>query len=451
MDGRFSRRWLIKGGLVVAASPLLAPTASAAPALPWPAAEDIVARTKRPVFPDRTFSVLGFGAKGDGKTDNTAAIRKAIETANARGGGRVVVPKGTFVTGAVYLKSNVDLHLAAGAVLAFGSDASKFPNVLTRYEGIECVNRSPMIYAYRESNIAVTGKGTLDAAGTASWNKGKDREYLESLVAKGIPPERRIVPGSGHAMRSTFVEPYSCDTVLIEGITLKNPMFWQLHPTLCRNVTIDGVRTDASTAHSNTDACDPESCDHVVIVNSHLGAHDDNIALKSGRDADGRRVGVPCQNIVVANCVMDGNWGAITCGSEQTGGIRNVYAHNLTVTGETKYGLYVKSNTLRGGFTENVNLDSVSGTFVRSVVYVLPDYNGQTGAYVPRFGPFTLSRSSSTKCGQAAFNVRGLPNSHVRGLRVSDGRFDGVANTENTLKHVDDLRFENTTINGEPV
>ncbi|MFE5501510.1 glycoside hydrolase family 28 protein [Amycolatopsis japonica] len=451
MDGRFSRRWLIKGGLAVAASPLLAPTASAAPALPWPAAEDIVARTKRPVVPDRTFSVLDFGAKGDGKTDNTAAIRKAIETANARGGGRVVVPKGTFVTGAVYLKSNVDLHLAAGAVLAFGSDASKFPNVLTRYEGIECVNRSPMIYAYKESNIAVTGKGTLDAAGTASWNKGKDREYLESLVAKGIPPERRIVPGSGHAMRSTFVEPYSCDTVLIEGITLKNPMFWQLHPTLCRNVTIDGVRTDASTAHSNTDACDPESCDHVVIVNSRLGAHDDNIALKSGRDADGRRVGVPCQNIVVANCVMDGNWGAITCGSEQTGGIRNVYAHRLTVTGETKYGLYVKSNTLRGGFTENVNLDSVSGTFVRSVVYVLPDYNGQTGEQVPRFGPFTLSRSTGTKCGQAAFNVRGLPNSHVRGLRVSDCRFDGVANTENTLKHVDDLRFENTTINGEPV
>lgn len=188
-----------------------------------------------------------------------------------------------------------------------------------------------------------------------------------------------------------------------------------------------------------------------MIVNSHLGAHDDNIALKSGRDADGRRVGVPCQNIVVADCVMDGNWGAITCGSEQTGGIRNVYAYRLAVTGETKYALYVKSNTLRGGFTENVNLDSVSGTFVRSVVYVLPDYNGQTGAYVPRFGPFTVSNSSSSKCGQAAFNVRGLPDSHVRGLRVSDCRFDGVANTENTLKHVDDLRFENTTINGKPV
>ncbi|ANN15278.1 endopolygalacturonase [Amycolatopsis orientalis] len=457
MDGRFTRRQLIKGGVVVAASTMLAPTASAAPygvpvpVLPWPAANDIVARTKLPVFPDRTYSVLDFGARGDGKTDNTAAIRKAIETANARGGGHVVVPKGTFVTGAVYLKSNVDLHLAAGAVLKFGSDASKFPNVLTRYEGIECVNRSPMVYAYKESNIALTGPGTLDANDTSSWNRGKDREYLESLVAKGTPPEKRVVPGSGHAMRSAFVEPYACDTVLIQGVTLKNPMFWQLHPTLCRNVTIDGVKTDPNPAHSNTDACDPESCDHVVIVNSVLGAHDDNIALKSGRDADGRRIAVPCQNIVVADCVMNGNWGAITCGSEQTGGIRDVYAYRLKVTGETKYALYVKSNTLRGGFTENINLDRVSGTFVRSIGYVLPDYNGQTGPYVPRFGPFTISNSSSTKCGQAAFNVRGLPNSHVHGLRVSDCRFDGVANTKNTLEHIDDLRFENTTINGRPV
>jgi polygalacturonase len=214
MDGRITRRRLIVGGLAVAASPLLASTASAAPypvsvpVLPWPAANDIVARTKRPVFPDRTYSVLDFGAKGDGKTDNTAAIEKAIHTANARGGGHVVVPKGTFVT---------------GTVLKFGSDASKFPNVLTRYEGIECVNRSPMIYAYKESNGAVTGPGTLDAIDTASWNKGKDREYLETLVAKGIPPEKRIVPGSGHAMRSAFVEPYACDTVLIQGVTLKNP------------------------------------------------------------------------------------------------------------------------------------------------------------------------------------------------------------------------------------
>ena len=237
MDGRFTRRQLIKGGLAVAAVPLLPGIASAAPRsyrvdvppLPWPAANDIVANTTIPTFPDRSFPITGYGAKNDGKTDNTAAIKKAIDACAAAGGGHVVVPAGSFLTGAVYLKSNVDLHLEKGAVLKFSGDASKFPNVLTRYEGIECINHSPMIYAYREKNIALTGSGTLDAAATSSWNKGSDRAYLDTLVAKGTPPEKRVVPGSGHTMRSTFVEPYACENVLIQGVTLKNSMFWQLH------------------------------------------------------------------------------------------------------------------------------------------------------------------------------------------------------------------------------
>lgn len=233
MAGALSRRQMMKLGAAVTGALGLAPLfdtpACAArhdvPALPWPAANDIVANTKLPTFPDRTFKVADYGAVADGKTDNTAAFAKAITAANAAGGGHVVVAKGTYVTGAIYLKSNVDLNLAAGATLAFSGDASKYPTVLTRYEGIECMNRSPMIYAHGEHNIAVTGSGVLDAGGTSSWNKGSDRAYLDGLVAKGVPPEQRIVPGSGHDMRSTFIEPYSCDTVLIQGITLKNPMF----------------------------------------------------------------------------------------------------------------------------------------------------------------------------------------------------------------------------------
>ncbi|SFW65349.1 glycoside hydrolase family 28 protein [Amycolatopsis australiensis] len=456
-DGRFTRRQLIKGTLAVSLVPALpAPPARRyrvdVPVLPWPAANDIVANTTIPTFPDRSFPITGYGAKSDGKTDNTAAIGKAIDACAAAGGGHVIVPSGgSFLTGAIHLKSNVDLHLEPGAVLTFSGDASKYPNVLTRYEGIECVNRSPMIYAYGQKNIGLTGKGTLDAAATSSWNKGSDRAYLETLVAKGTPPDKRVVPGSGHTMRSAFVEPYACENVLIQGVTLKNPMFWQLHPTLCRNVTVDGVTTDPSTAHSNTDGCDPESCDHVVIANCVLGAHDDNIAIKSGRDADGRRVNVPCQNLVVVNCVMNGNWGAITCGSEQTGGIRNVYAYRLTVKGDTKFALYVKSNTLRGGFSENINLDSVSGTFARAFVYVTSTYNSQTGGYAPSFGPFTISNCASTKVAGKTFDVSGLPNAHVHGLAVTNCAFAGVSDTSNTLKYVDNARFTNVTVNGRPI
>src|SRR5437763_12531685 len=163
MDGRFTRRQLIKGTLAVSLVPAI-PLAHRyrvdVPTLPWPAANDIVANTTIPTFPDRNFPITGYGAKNDGKTDNTAAIKKAIDACNAAGGGHVIVPSGgSFLNGAIYLKSNVDLHLESGAVLKFSGDASKFPNVLTRYEGIECGNHSPMIYAYKEENIGLTGSG----------------------------------------------------------------------------------------------------------------------------------------------------------------------------------------------------------------------------------------------------------------------------------------------------
>jgi polygalacturonase len=460
------RRQLLRSGVVVAAAAVVSPSlirgafgavgtplTLAIPTLPWQEANDIVAATTLPTFPNVNFVATDaqYGAKGDNKTDNTAAFAKAIDAANAAGGGHVVVPAGNYVTGAIHLKSNVDFHLESGAVLKFSGDATKFPTVLTRYEGIECMNRSPMVYAYGQTNIALTGSGTLDANATSSWNKGSDRAYLESRIAAGVTdPTKRVFPGSGHTARSTFIEPYNCDTVLIQGVTLKNPKFWQLHPTLCKNVTVDGVHTDPSTASSNTDGCDPESCDHVVITNCNLGAHDDNIAIKSGRDADGRRVNVPCQNLVVVNCTMNGNWGAITCGSEQTGGIRNVFAYKLNVTGATKFALYVKSNTKRGGFSQNINLDSVSGTFARSFVFVTSTYNSQTGNFPPAFGPITISNSSCTKADRV-FDVSGLSNSHINGLVASDSKFAGVANTSNILNNVDGRKFTNVTINGKPI
>jgi polygalacturonase len=466
MADRISRRQVLIGGLSVAgaavAMPVLAQTAFAgstaaaravvsADDLPWPEAKAIVAATKLPDIPDVSFDVTKYGAKNDGKTDNTAAFAAAISAANAAGGGVVNVPSGTYVTGAIYLKSKVNLKLN-GATLKFSGDASKYPTVLTRYEGIECMNRSPMIYAHKEHDIALTGTGTLDAGGTSSWNKGSDRAYLDGLVAKGVTdPAKRVVPGSGHNMRSTFIEPYDCDNVLIQGVTLKNPMFWQLHPTLCRNVTVDGVTTDPSTAHSNTDGCDPESCDHVVIKNCSLGAHDDNIAIKSGRDADGRRVNVPCQNLVIFGCTMNGNWGAITCGSEQTGGIQNVYAYKCTLVGVTKFALYVKSNTQRGGFSKNINLDSFSGVVDRSFMYLIMNYNGQTGNFPPVFGPFTITNSTLSKAGQNAFNVTGLSSDHVKGLTVKDCTFTGIKNAGNTIKNVDGVSFSNVKINGKVV
>ncbi len=438
----------VDAGTVDAAA---APAAVSADNLPWQAAKDIVAATALPQIPNATFDATAYGVKGDGTTDNTAAFKAAVNAVNAAGGGHLVVPAGTYVTGAIYLKSFVDLHLNSGATLKFSGDASKYPTVLTRYEGIECMNRSPMIYAHGETDIALTGSGTLDAGATSSWNKGSDRAYLESLIASGkTDPAQRVVPGSGHSMRSTFVEPYSCDRVLIQGVTLKNPMFWQLHPTLCRWVTVDSVHTDPSTAHSNTDGCDPECCDHVVISNCVLGAHDDNIAIKSGRDADGRRINKPTTNVVVFGCTMNGNWGAITCGSEITGGVSNVYAYKCVVTGATKFALYLKTNTLRGGGATNVNLDSFTGAPTRNFAYVTSTYNGQTGSQKMNFGGITITNCSTTQVPKV-FDVSGTSAYHVHGFTVSNCAFNGVGSTGNTWNNVDNRVFTNVKENGTTV
>ncbi len=470
MADRLSRRQAIGLGAAVTGAAVVVPViarealaGTSAPAavtpqkvavtdLPWQAAQDIVNAVEAAIKPQtKQFDVTSFGAKADGKTDNTAAFAAAIKAANAAGGGQVVVPSGTYVSGAIRLLSNVDFHLDSGATIKFSGDVSKYPTVLTRYEGIECMNHSPMIYANGQTNISVTGSGTLDAGGTSSWNKGSDRAYLESLISKGVTdPTKRVVPGSGHSMRSTFIEPYNCDTVLISGVTLRNPMFWQLHPTLCRNVTVDGVTTDASTAHSNTDGCDPECSDHVVIRNCNLGAHDDNIAIKSGRDADGRRINVPTTNVVIYNCVMNGNWGAVGIGSEITAGVQNVYAYKCDVIGATKFALYIKSNTQRGGGAQNINLDSITGAPTRSYVFLTSTYNGQTGTHPPAWGPISLSNCSSTKVPQV-LDVSGLPSDHVKGFTVSDSSFNGVGNTTDTISNVDGLAFTNVTYNGKPV
>ncbi|TMC17041.1 MAG: glycoside hydrolase family 28 protein [Chloroflexi bacterium] len=467
MTRRLSRRQVLTTGAIVVgvaaasvASPLLfkefqaltsTPHTAASGPLPWLKANRILANTVVPVFPNTSFVVThsAYGAVGDGHTDNTAAFQKAIATCNAAGGGHVVVPAGTYVTGAIYLKSNVDLHLDPGATLMFSGDASRYPLVLTRYEGIECMNHSPMIYAFGEKNIALTGSGTLDASGTAPWNHGGNRAgVLEPLVARGVPPHRRNVAGK---LRSSFVQPYNCDTVLIQGVTLRHSLFWQLHPTLCRHVTVDGVTTHHS--GMNSDGCDPECCDHVVIKNSTLLAGDDNIAIKSGRDADGRRVNVPTQNVVIWNNQFEGPVGAICLGSEMTGGIQNVYAYNNSTIGSgTRYALFVKSNTKRGGFARNVHVDRFHGSdFHGAVVFVFMNYFGQTGNFLPDFsGPFNLS-NFVVDTAPIALDVHGLPGDNTGTFNLSNCTFTHIANPANNISNVTKVNYTHVTINGKPV
>jgi polygalacturonase len=305
----------------------------------WTEAAAILARIVPPRFPPRDVVITAFGASGDGAKDCTGAIREAIAACAAAGGGRVVVPAGTFLTGAIHLKSRVNLHLSAGATLRFSRDPRHYlPLVFTRWEGVELMNYSAFIYAFEQENIAITGPGILDgnASDTHWWPwKGRDpkapeapnqlaaRAKLIEMAANGVPVPERVF-GEGSYLRPNFVQPYRCKNVLIEGVTLINSPMWELHPVLCTNVTVRNVTINSH--GPNNDGCDPESCRDVLIEDCTFDTGDDCIAIKAGRDADGRRVNTPSENIIVRGCTMKDGHGGVVIGSEVSGGVRNVFA-----------------------------------------------------------------------------------------------------------------------------
>jgi polygalacturonase len=278
----------------------------------------ILARIKPPQFPKRDFEITKFG------TSNP--IAKAIDACAAAGGGRVIIPRGDHLTGAIHLKSNVNLYLAEGAILKFSRDPKDYPTVYTRFEGVECMNYSPLIYAFEQSNIAMTGPGTLDGqADKDNWwpwkGKSDDRNALFAMGAKGTPVADRKF-GLGRTLRPNFIQPYRSQNVLIEGVTILNSPMWEIHPVLSRNVTVRNVSINSH--GPNNDGCDPESCTDVHVTGCTFDTGDDCIAIKSGRNEDGRRVNRPCENLVIENCNMKDGHGGVSIGSELSGGVRNV-------------------------------------------------------------------------------------------------------------------------------
>jgi polygalacturonase len=445
----WSRRRILAAGTLGAAGAVIPGCRSVSTPLPlppapsstgYPAADAIVASTALPAIPAATFPVDG--VRGDGRSDDTRAVQDAIERCHARGGGRVLVPAGEFLVGALRLRSRVDLHLDSGAKLKFSDDPERYPLVQTRYEGLECVNRSPMIHASGETDVAITGSGRLDASATAAWNRGRNRAgVLEPLVARGVPPAHRVVAGR---LCTAMVETVGCARVLIQGVTLTGSPFWQIHPTLCADVTVEGVTTTDSGA--NSDGCDPESCERVVIRGCTFSCGDDNVALKSGRDEDGRRLAVPCRNVVVVNCQAEGRFGFITCGSEQSGGIENVFAcANRSFGRGVGHALWVKSNSRRGGYTRNVYVDGFRGRVLDAVAAVTMHYDDQSGAFPPAFDGIHL-RNLAVESAAAVLDLDGLEGSRIRNFTLSRSTFANVF-TADRVRNADVVRRE-VTVNG---
>ncbi len=418
-----------------------------------------------PTFPARDFDITRYGARADG-SDSTAAIRRAIGACTEAGGGRVVVPAGRFVTGPVHLESNIDLHLAGDATLAFSRDPKAYlPVVLTRFEGTELMNYSPFIYAYGCENVAITGNGTLNGQANAQywwpWKGSKDfgwkpgapnynaaRERLLAMAERGVPVAQRAF-GEGDYLRPQFIQPYRCRNVLIEGVTIVNSPMWEIHPVLCQNVTVRGVTIN--TLGPNNDGCDPESCREVLIERTIFNTGDDCIAIKSGRNADGRRLNVPSENIVIRNCEMRDGHGGVTIGSEISGGARNIFAYDCRMDSpRLDRALRLKNNAMRGGVIEHVSMWNVTvGQLADSVLSIDFYYEeGEKGGFTPVARDIELRNVTSRKSPYALY-LRGFPSAHISDVRIIDCHFDSVAKG-NVLEHADGVHFEGSTINGAP-
>jgi polygalacturonase len=435
----------------------------------WRQAERIVARVRPPRFPHRRFPITEFGAVADGTTPATAAIRHAIEACNRSGGGRVVVPAGTFLTGAIHLRSNVELHLERGSTLAFSQDPADYlPVVFTRWQGIELMNYSPFIYAFEQENIAVTGEGTLDGqADNAHWwpwkgstqfgwqpgmpTQDADDKLSQQQADDGLPVRQRVF-GAGHYLRPNFIQPYRCRNVLISGVTIVRSPMWEIHPVLSHNVTVENVTIDSH--GPNNDGCDPESCRDVVIQGCTFSTGDDCIAIKAGKNADGRRVNVPSEDIVIRRCTFADGHGGVTIGSEMTGGVRNVFAENLQMSSPNlQIALRLKTNSLRGGFIENVHLRNTTVGQVSQQAFLIdffyevgddwPKYN-----FLPTVADITMQDVTVSTADQAYYLV-GYPTDHIRDITLTNCTFEHVTKPAQ-VQYVDDLTLHDVVVNGQP-
>ena len=299
---------------------------------------------KQPEFANRDFNITKYGAGTKATAAvNQKAINKAIAACSKAGGGRVIVPAGTFNTGAITLLSGVNLVVEKNATLLFVFQPELYPVVRTRWEGLDCWNLSPCIYAYKQKNIAITGEGTIDGGGTNEtwwkwcgaprygWKEGVisqrngSRARLLKMAEDGVDKdERRFGPQDG--LRPQLINTNQCENILIENVTLLRSPFWVIHPLLSKNITVRGVHINND--GPNGDGCDPESCDGVLIENCFFNTGDDCIAVKSGRNNDGRLWNKPSENIIIRNCEMQNGHGGVVIGSEISGGCRNLFAEN---------------------------------------------------------------------------------------------------------------------------
>ena len=382
--------------------------------------EAIVNRIQLPVIPSYQINVLKLGAKGDAVSNNKAAFDKAMALCKKNNGGTIIVPKGTYkINGPIHFVSNVNLKIEKGAKIKFSDKPEDYlPMVLTSWEGTMLYNYSPLIYAYECLNVAITGEGTIDGEGGKIWKSFKAKETEGKNLSRDMnhnnTPIKDRKLGEGYFLRPQMIQFFNCKNILVENIRIENSPFWCLHLLKSESITVRGVSYQS--LNYNNDGIDPEYAKDVLIENVTFDNGDDNVAIKGGRDHEGRaNSATPSENIVIRNCNFKGLHGVVI-GSEMSAGVQNVFVENCKTVGYLKRGIYLKTNADRGGFIKNVFVRNIQLDEVEDCLYMTANYHGEGKGYQSEISNVHFSNISCNKASESGIVIQGFPEKKIQNI-----------------------------------
>ena len=454
-----------------------------------------------PSIPNRTFSVMDFGAINDGSTITTDALQSAIDEANRQGGGTVLIPDGVYLTGPIVLKSNVRLYTTTNALVLFSPDFELYPVLKASFEGLDTRRCQSPISAQDAENIAICGKGSFNGSGD-TWRPVKkqkltDSQWKQKLASGGVvsadgkiwyPDSASIIAQSlcedqnvpvglqtdeeWNKIRS-FLRPVmlnfiNCKNILLEGVCFENSPAWNLHPMMCENLVLSNLTVRNPWYSQNGDGVDVESCKNVVIVDCSFDVGDDAICMKSGKNEDGRRRGIPAENIIVEGCKVYHGHGGFVVGSEMSGGVKNIYVKNCFFNG-TDVGLRFKSTRGRGGVVANIYIDNICMNDIPNEALLFDLFYGGKAAgeetdeeiaarmgvcvpvadeTTPEFRNITIENIICSGAKRAIY-FNGLPEKPIQNVTLRNIRM--TADQGATFNQTENITIENVVINDEEV
>ena len=409
----------------------------------------VLKKIKAPTVPSDSVFITTFGAKGDSLTNCKPAFDRAFEQCVEKKGLKVVVPPGIyFIKGPLHLVSNLNIHLQKGARLKFSSDPTDYlPMIFTSWEGTFLYNYSPLIYGYKLKNISITGKGIIDGNAAETFSKWKKNQTLAQMRSREMNhtnvalEERKF--GEGSYLRPHLLQLFECKNILIEGVHVTNSPFWCIHLLKSENATIRGISFNAK--NINNDGIDPEYSKNILIEDVDFDNGDDNVAIKAGRDHEGRSTAIPSENIVIRNCRFKGLH-AVVIGSEMSAGVRNVFVENCTST-YCKRAIYLKSNPDRGGYMSDIYINNLKFNEVEDVFYATSFYHGEGKGFVTDIHRVYVDGLSCKKANHAGLVIQGFPDKKIHNIKFSNVMIESTP-IGVSFNDVENIQLENVNIGG---